>query len=43
VELFVMRVNQCDILQAFIFIIMSVSNDLNLWLMRDGLEIWVKD
>lgn len=35
----VMRVFQLDIVQTLIGIDMAVTDDLDLWLVRDGLEI----
>ncbi len=43
VKRFVVRMLERDVLQSFVLIVVAVSNDLNLWLVRDGLEIWVED
>lgn len=43
VKFVVVRVLEGDVLQAFVFFIKSIADDLDLGLMRNGLEIRVKD
>lgn len=42
VESLVVRVLQSKVLQALVFLVLSIANDLNLGLMRNGLQIWMK-
>ena len=43
VEALVVRMLQSDVLQALVFVIVSITNYLDLWLVGDCLEIWVKN
>jgi hypothetical protein len=42
-ESLMMRVLQTNIAQTFVLSDGPVANDLDLWLMGDGLQIWVQD
>ena len=39
----VVRMFQLDVHQAFVRVNQPVSNDLDLWLVRNGLQVWVED
>jgi hypothetical protein len=43
VEGAMVRVFELDVREALIGFYETVADDLDLWLMRDGLEIWVED
>lgn len=39
----VVRMFQLDVGQAFVRVNQPVANDLDLWLVRNGLQVWVED
>ena len=43
VEHLVVWMFQCNVLQSLIFLVESITNNLHLWLFRDGLEVRVED
>ena len=43
VELFVVGVNESDVLQALILLVESIADDLDLSLVRDCLQVGVKN
>jgi len=43
VKLLVVWVDKCDVLQSLVLLVKPIPNDLNLWLMRNRLEVGMED